>query len=43
MDEAIEQVDGDPLDRELCAMGRDDESLHLESVLARLRSIDTAA
>lgn len=43
MDEAIERVDGDPLDRELSAMGRDDESLHLESVLARLRSIDSAA
>ena len=43
MDEAIDRVDGDPLDRELCAMGRDDESLHLESVLARLRSIDSAA
>jgi phage shock protein A len=43
MDEAIERVDGDPLDRELSAMGRDDESVHLESVLARLRSIDSAA
>jgi len=43
MDEAVERVDGDPLDRELCAMGRDEESLHLESVLARLRSIDSAA
>jgi chromosome segregation ATPase len=43
MDEAIERVDGDPLDRQLSAMGRDDDSLHLESVLARLRSIDTAA
>jgi len=43
MDEAIERVDGDPLDRELSAMGRDDESLHLASVLARLRSIDSAA
>jgi chromosome segregation ATPase len=43
MDEAIDRVDGDPLDRELSAMGRDDESQHLERVLARLRSIDTAA
>jgi chromosome segregation ATPase len=43
MDEAMERVDGDPLDHELCAMGRDDESLHLEGVLARLRAIKTAA
>ena len=42
MDEAIERVDGDPLDRELCALGHDDESLHLDSVLQRLRCIDGA-
>lgn len=38
MEEAMERVDGDPVQRELKAQGRDAESLHLESVLARLRS-----
>jgi phage shock protein A len=42
MDEAIERIDGDPLERELCALGHDDESLHLDSVLQRLRCIDGA-
>jgi phage shock protein A len=40
MEEAIERIDGDPLERELCALGRDKESLHLDSVLQRLRCID---
>ena len=40
MEEAIERIDGDPLQRELCALGRDEESLHLDSVLQRLRSIE---
>ena len=43
MEEAIERVDGDPLDRELSALGRDGESQRVDSVLARLRSIDSAA
>ena len=42
MDEAIERIDGDPLQRELCALGRDDESLQVDSVLQRLRDIDGA-
>lgn len=43
MEEAIERVDGDPLDRELTALGRDEESQRVDSVLARLRAIDSAA
>ena len=43
MDEAIERIDGDPLERELCALGRDDDSLHLDRVLQRLRCIDDVA
>ncbi|MDH3993433.1 MAG: hypothetical protein OEV47_10995, partial [Gammaproteobacteria bacterium] len=43
MEEAIERVDGDPLDRELTALGRDGESQRVDSVLARLRAIDSAA
>ena len=43
MEEAIERVDGDPLDRELTALSRDEESQRVDSVLARLRAIDSAA
>jgi len=43
MEEAIERVDGDPLERELTALGRDGESQRVDSVLARLRAIDSAA
>jgi phage shock protein A len=39
MDEALERVDGDPLDRELATRGRDDASLRLANVLSRLREI----
>tara|TARA_R110001599_G_scaffold353459_1_gene592585 strand:- start:294798 stop:295505 length:708 start_codon:yes stop_codon:yes gene_type:complete len=37
--EASERVDGDSLDRELAAQGRDAESLQLTSVLERLRTM----
>lgn len=37
--EASERVDGDPLDRELAAEGRDTASLQLASVLARLKNM----
>lgn len=37
--EASERVDGDPLDRELAAQGRDSESLQLASVLERLKNM----
>ena len=40
MEEAIERIDGDPLERELSALGRDEESLHLDNVLQRLRCIE---
>jgi phage shock protein A len=43
MDEAIERVDGAPLDRELAALGRDDTSLRVQDAMARLRSIGAAA
>lgn len=43
MQEAIERLDGDPLERELAALGRDDTSLRVQDALARLRRIDTAA
>lgn len=39
MEEALERVDGDPLQRELHALGRDDESLRVKSVLARLQAM----
>jgi len=35
--ETVERVDGDPLERELAAQGRDPASVHLASVLERLR------
>ena len=37
--EASERVDGDPLDRELAAQGRDTASLQLASVLERLKNM----
>ena len=37
--EASERVDGNPLDRELAAQGRDAESLQLASVLERLKTM----
>lgn len=37
--EASERVDGDPLDRELAAQGRDNASLHLASVMERLKNM----
>ena len=37
--EASERVDGDPLDRELAAQGRDDASLQLAGVLERLKNM----
>ena len=37
--EASERVDGDPLDRELAAQGRDAHSLRLTSVLERLKTM----
>tara|TARA_R110001592_G_scaffold363043_1_gene679585 strand:- start:68618 stop:69325 length:708 start_codon:yes stop_codon:yes gene_type:complete len=37
--EASERVDGDPLDRELAAQGRDDASLQLANVLERLKNM----
>lgn len=42
-EEVIARIDGDPLDRELAAQGRDPASLQLADVLARLRSIDCPA
>lgn len=43
MDEAMERIDGDPLERELRAQGQDDESLRVEQVLSRLSNLDSAA
>lgn len=40
-EEAAERVDGDPLERELAARGRDAASVQLASVLARLRSLES--
>lgn len=37
--EASERVDGDPLDRELAAQGRNDASLQLANVLQRLKNM----
>lgn len=37
--EASERVDGDPLDRELAAQGRNDASLQLANVLERLKNM----
>jgi phage shock protein A len=43
MAEAMERVDGDPVERELAALGRDDASLRMEAVLARLRGMPSPA
>ncbi|MBN7796598.1 PspA/IM30 family protein [Parahaliea mediterranea] len=39
MAEAIERVDGDPLERQLAREGLDDESRRLDAVLSRLRGL----
>jgi phage shock protein A len=41
--EALERLEGDPLERELVAQGRDHASLHLAEVLARLKGMDGSA
>lgn len=42
--EVLERVDADPLERELVSQGRDQQSLHLASVLERLKGMaDSAA
>jgi len=41
MEEAIERVDGDPVNRELAKFGYDEESVHLEAVLSRLKKMET--
>jgi len=43
MEEAIARVEGDPLDRELSALGHDEDSQRVAAVLARLRDMDSAA
>jgi chromosome segregation ATPase len=43
MAEAIERVDGDPGERALASRGRDDETIAMEKVLARLRLINSPA
>ena len=43
MAEAIERVDGDPVERELASQGRDDDTIAMENVLARLRLINSPA
>jgi chromosome segregation ATPase len=40
-EEAAERVDGDPLERELTAQGRDPASIQLASVLQRLRGLES--
>ena len=41
MEEAVARVESSPVDRELEARQRDDHSVHVESVLARLRNLET--
>ena len=43
MAEAMERVDGDPVERELASLGRDDASLRMAEVLARLRGMPSPA
>ena len=43
MAEALDRVEGDPVDRELADLHRDDTSLRVESVLARLRAAPSPA
>jgi phage shock protein A len=43
MAEAMERVDGDPVERELASLGRDDASLRMAGVLARLRGMPSPA
>tara|TARA_R110002110_G_scaffold205066_7_gene417279 strand:- start:434791 stop:435489 length:699 start_codon:yes stop_codon:yes gene_type:complete len=42
MEEALERVDGDPVDRELASQGKDDVTVHINQVLLRLRGIGHA-
>lgn len=43
MAEAMERVDGDPVERELASLERDDASLRMEEVLARLKGMPCPA
>lgn len=43
MEEALERVGTSPVDRELRERGRDDASLHIQSVLNRLRGLEAGA
>jgi chromosome segregation ATPase len=43
MEETLERIDGDPVERELVSMGRDAQSLHVDSVLLRLRGLGSTA
>lgn len=42
MEEAIQRVEGSPVDRELARSGRDDSDLRVAEVLHRLRALDAA-
>jgi hypothetical protein len=42
-EEAAQRVDGDPLERELAAQGRDPASIQLAGVLERLRELESPA
>ncbi len=43
MDEALQRVEGSPVDRELRQRQGDDDSLHVQSVLSRLRGLEAGA
>ena len=43
MAEAMERVDGDPVERELASLDRDDASVRVEEVLSRLRGMPCPA
>ena len=43
MEETIERVSGSPVDRELQALGADDLTQHVQTVLSRLRSLGATA
>lgn len=43
MEEAMERVEGDPVERELTRMGQDTETHRVNDVLARLKSLGTTA
>jgi phage shock protein A len=42
MEEAIQRVDGSPMDRELSSAGQDDSALHVADVLHRLKGLASA-